>query len=159
MRSYIGLGSNLGDGPAMIRAASAALDRHDSIQVLRVSSLYRSAAWGREDQPDFTNAVAEIETTLDPEKLLAVCLQLEQSLGRVRDDVHWAPRAIDIDVLCCGQFVLNRPELQLPHPLLHKRAFVMVPLLELEPDLTIPGVGSVRTCLDALEFQRVELLD
>jgi 2-amino-4-hydroxy-6-hydroxymethyldihydropteridine diphosphokinase len=159
MRAFIGLGSNLGDGPAMIRAASAALGRFDSIQVLRLSSLYRTAAWGRTGQPDFTNAVAEIETVLDPEDLLAVCLQTELSLGRTSSEIRWSPRVIDIDILCYGNSELNRPGLQLPHPRLHQRAFVMVPLLELEPELVIPGVGAVRDCLAALEFQRVSLLE
>jgi len=158
MRAYIGLGSNVGDGPAMIRAALAALDRQDSIQVLRMSSLYRTAAWGRADQPDFTNAVAEIETSLSPEAFLTVCLDTEISLGRKASTVRWGPRIIDIDLLCCGQYVSCKPELRLPHPLLHRRAFVMVPLLELEPDLVLPTIGSVRVCLDKLENQRVSLL-
>ena len=143
----------------MIRTASAALGGLDSIRVLRLSSLYRTAAWGRTDQPDFTNAVVEIETDLEPENLLAICLQTELGLGRARSEIRWSPRAIDIDILCYGNSVLNRPDLQLPHPRLHQRAFVMVPLLELEPELVIPGVGAVRDCLDALEFQRVHLLE
>jgi len=143
----------------MIRGASAALNRHDSIQVLRMSSLYRTAAWGCTDQPDFTNAVVEIETALEPESLLAVCLQTERDLGRKRSSVRWGPRIIDIDILCCGQIVLQRPDLELPHPLLHRRAFVMVPLLELEPDLVLPGIGVVRNCLDEQEVQGVSLLE
>jgi len=143
----------------MIRAASAALGRLESIRVLRLSSLYRTAAWGCTDQPDFTNAVAEIETDLDPQNLLAVCQRTELGLGRVRSEIRWSPRAIDIDILCYGKKVLNRPDLQLPHPRLHQRAFVMVPLLELEPGLVIPGIGAVRDCLDALEFQRVRLVE
>jgi 2-amino-4-hydroxy-6-hydroxymethyldihydropteridine diphosphokinase len=159
MRAFIGLGSNLGDGPAMIRSASAALHGHDSIRVLRMSSLYRTAAWGCTDQPDFTNAVVEIETALDPERLLAVCLQTERDLGRRRSSVRWGPRIIDIDILCCGQIVLRGPDLEVPHPLLHRRAFVMVPLLELEPDLVLPGIGIVRNCLEELKFQGVRLLE
>jgi len=142
----------------MIRAALRALDAHASIHVLRRSSLYRTAAWGRKDQPDFTNAVAEIETSLDPGALLAACLATERVLGRKRDSVRWGARTIDIDILTYGQTVSCDPELQLPHPLLTKRAFVMVPLLELEPDLVLPGIGLVRNCLDTLEFQRVGLL-
>jgi len=159
MRAFIGLGSNLGDGREMIRVASAALDGHDSIRVLRMSSLYRTAAWGREDQPDFTNAVAEIETRLDPEELLTACLHIEQELGRNQREERWGPRTIDIDILCYERIRLNQPGLRLPHPLLHQRAFVMIPLLELEPDLTVPGIGPVRACLDALGFQRVDLLE
>jgi len=143
----------------MIRAALEALDRHESIAVLRSSSLYRTAAWGRTDQSDFTNAVAEIKTALDPEGLLAACQETERVLGRERDSIRWGPRTIDIDILSCGQTVSRKANLRLPHPLLTRRAFVMVPLLELEPDLVLPGVGLVRDCLDALEFQRVSLME
>ncbi len=159
MRAFIGLGSNLGDGPAMIRAASETLDQHEAIEVVRLSRLYRTAAWGCEEQADFTNAVAEIETSLSPEHLLAVCLAAESSLGRKRSSVRWGPRIIDIDLLICGQHVSRQPELQLPHPRLHLRAFVMVPLLELDPDLIVPGIGRVRECLDRLEHQGVTLIE
>jgi 2-amino-4-hydroxy-6-hydroxymethyldihydropteridine diphosphokinase len=159
MRAFVGLGSNLGDGPGMVRAAVAEMDRHDSIHVVRVSSLYRSAAWGRADQPDFTNAVAELETGLSPQDLLAVLLDTELHLGRERNSVRWSPRIIDIDLLCCGQYVSRRPDLELPHPRMHLRAFVLVPLLELDPDLVIPGIGSVRSCLDRLETQDIQRLE
>lgn len=159
MRAFVGLGSNLGDGPGMVRAAVAEMDRHDPIHVVRVSSLYRSAAWGRADQPDFTNAVAELETGLSPEDLLAVLLDTELQLGRERNSVRWSPRIIDIDLLCCGQYVSRGPDLELPHPRMHLRAFVLAPLLELDPDLVIPGMGSVRTCLERLETQDIRRLE
>jgi len=158
MRAYIGLGSNLGDGPAIIRAALAGLDRYAQIQGTRVSSFYRSAAWGCTDQPDFTNAVAALETGVDPPTLLAICQSVEQSLGRERPAVRWGPRIIDIDLLCCGDYVSQQPELQLPHPLIHLRAFVMVPLLELEPELVLPGIGPLRACLDKVQDQPVQIL-
>lgn len=159
MRAFVGLGSNLGDGPAMVRAALTELDRQDSIQVVRVSSLYRTAAWGCTDQPDFTNAVAELETGLGAEHLLAVLLDIELRLGRERNSMRWSPRIIDIDLLCCGQCVSSRPDLELPHPRMHLRAFVLVPLLELDPHLVIPGIGSVQTCLDRLEAQDLRRLE
>jgi 2-amino-4-hydroxy-6-hydroxymethyldihydropteridine diphosphokinase len=139
----------------MITAALARLDQYGPIRVLRVSSLYRTAAWGRTDQPDFTNAVAEIETALDPEALLAVLLETEDGLGRKRDPVRWGPRTIDIDLLLCGPCVSHTPDLELPHPRMHLRAFVLVPLLELEPELDITGIGSARDCLENLEYQAV----
>lgn len=159
MRAFVGLGSNLGDGPAMVRAALAEIDQQDSIHVVRVSSLYRTAAWGCTDQPDFTNAVAELETGLSPEDLLAVLLDTELRLGRERNSIRWSPRIIDIDLLCCGQYVSRGPNLELPHPRMHLRAFVLAPLLELDSDLVIPGIGSVRTCLDRLETQGIQRLE
>lgn len=158
MRAFVGFGSNLGDGPTMIRTALAELDQHDSIQVVRMSSLYCTAAWGCPDQPDFTNAVAEIETGLSPEALLAVLLDAELRLGRERNSMRWSPRIIDIDLLCCGQYISRGPDLELPHPRMHLRAFVMAPLLELDPDLIIPGIGSARVCLDNLENQGIRRL-
>ncbi len=158
MRAFVGFGSNLGDGPTMIQTALAELDQHDSIQVVRMSSLYRTAAWGCPEQPDFTNAVAEIETGLSPEALLAVLLDAELRLGRERNSMRWSPRIIDIDLLCCGQYISRGPDLELPHPRMHLRAFVMAPLLELDPDLVIPGIGSARVCLDNLENQGIRRL-
>lgn len=158
MRAFIGLGSNLGDGAALIRTALQELDQQDSVQVVRRSSLYRSAAWGLVDQPDFTNAVAELETGLTPEQLLAVLLETETLMGRDRQAVRWGPRCIDLDLLCCGDLVIHGPGLELPHPRLYQRAFVLIPLLELDPDVYIPGSGSARNCLDQLEKQQVKRL-
>jgi len=135
------------------------LDQQNAIQVVRCSSLYRTAPWGLPGQPDFTNAVADLETDLDPDALVAVLLDMELRLGRERGPVRWSPRIIDIDLLCCGQHISDRPELQLPHPRMHLRAFVLVPLLELEPDFVIPGIGLARTCLEKLDFQRVDRLE
>jgi 2-amino-4-hydroxy-6-hydroxymethyldihydropteridine diphosphokinase len=133
MGVFIGLGSNLGDGPAMIRAALDELRRHPGVRVKRVSSFYRTAPRGRTDQPDFTNAVAELETSLEPEQLLQTLLDCEAALGRDRVGGRWGPRRIDLDLLCFGE---------------HR-------LLELEPEFQIPGIGRARACLDALEPQRV----
>jgi 2-amino-4-hydroxy-6-hydroxymethyldihydropteridine diphosphokinase len=155
VRAFIGLGSNLGDGPGLIAAALAALQRQPHVRVLRVSSLYRTAAWGATGQPDFTNAVAELATTLEPESLLSVLLEAESSLGRERSALRWGPRTIDIDLLCCGQCRVHTAALQLPHPRMHLRAFVLVPLLELEPEWVIAGIGPARECLEALEFQAI----
>ena len=158
MIAFIGLGSNLGDRVALIRESLSVLEHHHSIQMLRESSYYRTAAWGNTDQPDFVNSVAEISTTLTPEVLLQVLLETEKQLGRVRTDCQWAPRHIDIDLLCCEELTLHTQELELPHPRMHMRAFVLVPLLELEPDISIPGRGSARSCLDKLDNQAVELI-
>lgn len=158
MRAFIGLGSNQGDGPEHIKRALLELVRNKTLRVARVSSLYRTAPWGHQAQPDFTNAVAEIETGLTPLELLSVLLKTEQQLGRIRSGVRWGPRIIDLDLLCCDQNQQHTPELHLPHPRMQQRAFVLVPLLELEPEMTIPGVGSARECLEKLDKSGVERL-
>jgi len=158
VRALIGLGSNLGDGPEMIRAALRELEKHDGIQVERVSSLYRTAPWGNEAQTDFTNAVAELSTSLAPAALLRQLLRTERLLGRVRDGVRWGPRHIDLDLLCCEGLELHSAELELPHPRMHLRAFVLVPLLELDPNAFIPGVGYARDCLEQVGAQGVQRL-
>jgi 2-amino-4-hydroxy-6-hydroxymethyldihydropteridine diphosphokinase len=107
------------------------------------------------DQPDFTNAVAELETSLKPEQLLQTLLDCEAALGRDRVGGRWGPRRIDLDLLCFGEHRLRTSRLELPHPRMQDRAFVLIPLLELEPEFEIPGIGRARACLDALEPQRV----
>jgi 2-amino-4-hydroxy-6-hydroxymethyldihydropteridine diphosphokinase len=154
-RCFIGLGSNIGDGPGIIRKALARLGEYPAIEVMRTSSFYRTAAWGRTDQPDFTNAVAELATTLSAQELLQRLMQLEADLGRNRDTGHWGPRLIDLDLLTFADEIICTPALTVPHPRMHQRAFVLVPLLELEPEFEIPGSGSVRDCLDQLEFQQL----
>lgn len=152
---FIGLGSNLGDGPGVIRQALEKLGKDSAIEVKRVSSLYRSAAWGRTDQPDFTNAVAELVTTLSAIQLLQKLLLVEAELGRSRDTGHWGPRLIDIDLLTFGKELINEPDLVVPHPRIHERAFVLLPLLELEPEFEVPGLGSAALALKDVEDQSV----
>jgi 2-amino-4-hydroxy-6-hydroxymethyldihydropteridine diphosphokinase len=132
------------------------LDDHDSIEVSAKSSLYLTAPWGRINQPDFTNAVAALETHLGAEELLAVLLQTELDLGRTRELGQWGPRVIDLDLLLYGDLVLNKQNLQLPHAQMHRRAFVLVPLLELNSELVIPQIGPARECLESLENQAVK---
>jgi len=158
MRAFIGLGSNVGDGRAQLLAALECVGRLPGIKVLRCSSLYRTAAWGIENQPDFTNAVAELETGLSPGELLAALLTAEQQLGRQRSGHQWGERTIDLDLLCYEQVTMKEADLELPHPQMHLRAFVLVPLTELVPDFVIPGVGAARQCLENLGCQRVERL-
>ncbi len=158
-RVYVGLGSNLGDGRALINAALAELDGHTGIRFVRRSSFYSSTPWGNEDQPDFTNAVAELDTCLSAAEVLSVLLATEEKVGRVRNLVRWGPRTIDLDLLLYGQQILHQPGLDVPHPRMHLRAFVLLPLLELAPDMEIPGIGSVRECLGAVEQQGVEKIN
>ncbi len=110
------------------------------VEVTRLSSLYVTRAWGLEEQPDFVNAVAEVETGLNPRELLARAKSVEEEMGR-RQRVRWGPREIDIDVLLYGEEVIKEDGLEIPHPGMDERAFVLVPLLELAPDLVHPATG------------------
>lgn len=144
-RAWIGLGANLGDAAHTVRAAIAALDELPETRLLQASRLYATPAWGNEDQPPFVNAVAAVLTDLPALELLQVMLGLERQFGRVRDPaVHWGPRALDLDLLLYGEQVLDLPDLKVPHPYLHERAFVLVPLAEIGPELKIPGHGRVQ---------------
>ena len=144
-RAWIGLGANLGDAANTVRAAIAALDELPETRLLQASRLYATPAWGNEDQPPFVNAVAAVLTDLPALELLQAMLGLERQFGRVRDPaVHWGPRALDLDLLLYGEQVVDLPDLKVPHPYLHERAFVLVPLAEIGPELTIPGHGRVQ---------------
>ncbi|MGE5591638.1 MAG: biotin--[acetyl-CoA-carboxylase] ligase, partial [Bacillota bacterium] len=147
-RAYLGLGSNLGDRASYLRRALGSLAR--DLRLLRISPVYETAPWGNTQQGPFLNLVAEVETPLAPEELLAVCQRVEQELGR-RRLVHWGPRTMDVDVLLFGDQILDRPDLTVPHPRMADRAFVLVPLADLVPGLVLPGDGRcVRDALWAL---------
>jgi 2-amino-4-hydroxy-6-hydroxymethyldihydropteridine diphosphokinase len=158
LSAWIGLGSNLGDGPAVLRSALKRLQGLPKTRLLRCSSLYRSEPWGDPDQPPFTNAVAELETGLEPTELLTALLEIESQMGRVRGDRRWGPRLIDLDLLLFDDRVMDLPELTLPHPLMHQRAFVLVPLAELDDGLLVPGKAGVRDLVDALDVSTVSKL-
>ena len=144
-RAYVGLGSNLGDREALIREAAA------EIGAARLSSIAETEPWGYEDQPRFLNAVAEVETELSPRQLLELLLEVERRLGRVRSGPRWGPRTIDLDLLLYGSERLREPGLEVPHPRLHERAFVLEPLAELDSGLEIPGIGTVSKALAGLQ--------
>jgi 2-amino-4-hydroxy-6-hydroxymethyldihydropteridine diphosphokinase len=156
--AHVALGANLGDAEATVRAAIAALGRLPDTQLVAASSLYRTAPVGvPEPQPDYINAVARVATTLPPEALLDELLALEARFGRIRP-YRWAPRALDLDLLLYGAVVLDTPRLTLPHPRLHRRAFVLEPLLELDPTLEAPGLGPLSAWRERLSDQDVERL-
>ncbi len=145
---YLGLGANLGDRAATFVAARGRLA--PDVQVLACSSLYETAPWGVLEQPPFLNAVCQVQTALSPTALLAYLKAREDELGRV-PSFRWGPRAIDIDILLYDDLVLNAEQLTLPHPRLHERAFVLIPLQELAPELRHPVIGrTVRELVAAL---------
>ncbi|MDH5513428.1 MAG: 2-amino-4-hydroxy-6-hydroxymethyldihydropteridine diphosphokinase [Gammaproteobacteria bacterium] len=157
--AYIGLGSNLDDPPARIRSGIAALNRLENTQVEMCSSLYRTAPVGKQDQPDFVNAVCRVRTGQAPVKLMRNLLQIERTHGRVREGEKGGPRTLDLDLLLYGNQEIETGELTLPHPRLHERAFVLYPLHEIEPDLIIPGRGTLRELLEICADQRVQKVD
>jgi len=156
--AYVALGSNLDDPRAQVeRALSALADLPQTRLVLR-SSLYSSRPFGPVEQPDFVNAVAGLLTLLEPDALLAALKDLEARLGRARPVVRWGPRRIDLDLLVHGTERRDADELRLPHPGIAERAFVLVPLAEIAPDLDVPGLGRVRDLLarvDAASLERI----
>ena len=158
-QAYIGLGSNLGDGPSRIHAATKALEHNEALSRVRVSSLYRTAPWGRGDQADFTNAAAEVETALEPDELLRELQAIETRMHRDRSVGRWGPRTIDLDLLMYEHLSMQSANLVLPHPRLHQRKFVLAPLLELNPGIVIPGIGPGADCLVLVENQRVEKIE
>lgn len=140
VRAFLGLGGNLDDPLAAMAAALRLVDADGSTRVVTVSSVYRTPPWGTVAQPDFLNCVAEIRTVLDPRGLLELCLGAERELKRVRI-IPGGPRVIDVDVLCHGEARLCEGGLELPHPRMLQRAFVLIPLREIAPDLTFDGLG------------------
>ena len=159
VRAYVGLGANL-DGPVarLIRVFDQ-LDALPSTRVAARSPLYKSAPLGPPDQPDYINAVAALDTTLAPGELLDSLRALEAMHGRRRDGERWGPRTLDLDLLLYGDLVRTAPELTLPHPGLHERAFVLYPLQDVAPELNIPGHGSVRRLRERLGAVRIERLE
>ncbi|MCC7546256.1 MAG: 2-amino-4-hydroxy-6-hydroxymethyldihydropteridine diphosphokinase [Burkholderiales bacterium] len=153
-RAYVGVGSNLNDPARHVREAMAALEQLPSTAVAARASLYRSAPVGRIDQPDFVNSVAALDTALAPQELLDRLLAIEARHGRVRGERN-APRTLDLDLLLYGEQRVQGPALTLPHPRMHERAFVLLPLAELDAGARVPGHGCVRDLLDAVAGQRV----
>lgn len=135
---FLSLGSNMGIPAQHLAHAREALPLH-GISLLTASPVYRTKAWGNPNQPDFLNQVLAVHTTHSPQELLQVLLYIEKGLGRVRYE-HWGPRVIDIDLLAYNQHIMNSPQLQLPHPYLQDRAFVLVPWADIAPRFLLPGM-------------------
>jgi 2-amino-4-hydroxy-6-hydroxymethyldihydropteridine diphosphokinase len=137
-RVFLGLGGNLGEPAKAMGAALEMLDAGAATEVVAVSSLYRTPPWGKTDQPDFLNAAAELRTSLSPRGLLDACLEAERRLKRVRQE-RWGPRLIDIDILVFGDRTVHESGLEIPHPRMLERAFVLAPLAEIAPDFLAGG--------------------
>jgi len=146
-RAFVALGSNLHDPRAQVLRGFDALAHLPGTGLIGRSRLYRSAPWGVTGQPEFVNAAAELETSLAPRELLDALLAIERAAGRDRSVGRWGPRVLDLDLLLYDAVSLHEPGLTLPHPHLHERAFVLLPLNDLAPDLEVPGHGGMRELL------------
>lgn len=155
--AYIALGSNLQDPATQIRRAFDEIAALPGVRLVRASSLYRTAPVGYDDQPDFINAVAEVSTTLTPQALLRAILDIENRRGRERPFPN-APRVLDLDLLLYDDLILDSAELTLPHPRMHQRGFVLLPLAEIAPQRMIPGEGLVSALASQVHSQDIEKL-
>lgn len=155
--AYIGLGGNVGDVLASMKSAIQSLNADNQITVKSISDVYKTPPWGLEDQDWFLNVCIGLETTLTAQDLLKACLEAELALKRVRD-IRWGPRTIDLDVLVFGEEQINEENLQVPHPRMHERAFVIKPMADIAPDLYLreKKISDWLADLDASEIQKVD---
>ena len=149
--AYIGLGANLGDREAMLRAALEQLAAEPAIRLVEVSPLRDTTPVGMVDQPRFLNAAAAVETTLSARELLDRLLGIERRLGRTREGPRFGPRTIDLDLLLYDEEQIDEPGLEVPHPRLHERLFALEPLADLDPGLTVPGRGPLADLVAGLQ--------
>ena len=157
-RAYIALGSNLEQPVLQVLQAFEALERLPNSRLINRSSLYRSAPMGRLDQPDFINAVARLDTALTPHELLRSLLEIEFRQGRVREAPN-APRTLDLDVLLYDDLQIHDEKLTIPHPRMTQRAFVLQPLMEIDPACQIPGADSIVSLLILCRDQKLEKIE
>ncbi len=160
VRAFVGLGGNIGDVANTLMEAIWAIEALPQTSVRSQSDLYRSPPWGRTDQDPFINAVVELQTRLAPMVLLDSLIEIEEKFGRVRsEDERWGPRTLDLDLLVFGEQTIQSPGLCIPHPHLHERGFVLVPLAQIAPNLDVPGQGRVADLLAAIDASGVEVID
>jgi 2-amino-4-hydroxy-6-hydroxymethyldihydropteridine diphosphokinase len=157
-RVFIGLGGNLGNIAATLDQALLALNNIPQTRLVRQSRYYQTSAWGNTEQPAFINAVAQCDTHLAPLVFLSHLLSLEQHFGRERSATQrWQPRSLDLDILLFAELQMDSIGLTVPHPHMHARGFVLVPLAEIAPTLEIPGVGNIQSCLAALDVSDIKV--
>ena len=157
IQAWVGLGSNLGESAHILAKAIKSLAESRGVVVEAVSSLYRTAPQGLEEQPDFLNAVARVRTDLKPDQLLTLLLQIETDLGRERTGLRFGPRTIDLDLFLYGEATIESAILSIPHPRMHVRRFVLEPLAELEGDMIFPDGSRLQKCLQDCASQEVLL--
>jgi len=157
--AYIGLGSNLDNPRMQIERGIEAIAALPRSRLIRQSRLYASEPWGRTDQPGFVNAVVELNTELSARELLDELLRIEEHAGRRRHGLRWGPRILDLDILVYADEVIDAAGLNVPHPHMHERAFVLMPLADIAPDLFVPGRGKVATLLVASNRSGCEPLE
>lgn len=158
VRAFVALGSNLGDPQATVQSALVALECLPFTTLAAASSLYLSAPVGLHNQPDFINAVAALDTQLSAEALLEELFAIEARFGRKREYLH-SPRTLDLDLLLHGSAIRDTARLTLPHPRMHERAFVLMPLIEIAPEVLIPGRGPAATLLENVRGQSLARLE
>lgn len=154
MIAYIGLGSNLNNPKEQIKQALLSLHNQEDIEIIGLSSLYQSRPIDNSSQPDYLNAVAKVNTHLTALELLRVCQHIEEAQHRVREK-KWGARTIDLDIILYGVQVIASKELIVPHPQMMNRAFVLVPLAEIEPDLEVPILGDINKLLQEIDITSV----
>ena len=150
-KAYLGLGTNMGDRLEYLNSACTILSQYENINITNKSKIYETKAWGYTDQADFLNMCLEIETSLDEFQLLEVCGQVEQKLNRERI-IRWGPRTIDVDILFFNDIILNNEKLSIPHPRISERAFVLIPLMDLNTNLVIKN-KTIDVYLDSLSSE------
>ena len=154
---WLSLGGNIGDKKAFLTFAVSELAKNPQVEIGCKSSIYLTSAWGREDQDDFYNAVVEVFTTLSPWEFLTFCQDIEKAAGRKRI-VHWGPRELDIDILLFGGHKMETGDLRIPHPYIGERAFVLVPLLEIDPEMELANLGKLKLIASGCDKSGVKKL-
>ena len=159
-KAYLGLGTNMGDKEAYLKEACKIISDNPNINIVKISKVYKTKAWGYTNQDDFLNICIEVDTNLSPEELLEVCHEVENKLNRVRV-IRWGPRTIDVDILFFNNIISTDENLILPHPRIKERAFVLIPLMDLNKELVIDNktISYYLSNLEKEELKQVEEVD
>lgn len=159
-KAYLGLGTNMGDKEAYLKEACKIISDNPNINIVKISKVYKTKAWGYTNQDDFLNICIEVDTNLSPEELLEVCHEVENKLNRVRV-IRWGPRTIDVDILFFNNIISTDENLILPHPRIKERAFVLIPLMDLNKELAIDNkaISYYLSNLEKEELKQVEEVD
>lgn len=158
IEAFIGIGSNVGERRDFVRAAVGHLNAADGVEITATSSLYETSPIGGPPQRSYVNMVVRMHTSLDHRELLELCQGIESKLGREESDIRWGPRVVDLDILTFDNTKISEPDLEIPHPRMTQRRFVLIPLLEIDPDVADPWGSPYRDSLDEAEGD-VELLE